>query len=68
LIYYEFSKKKPISKINKRILEKKTFNSDTWQHQSMPRGMLTSAWRHWWGQYLLMSAVGPADVIVDGQR
>jgi hypothetical protein len=43
LIYYEFSKKKPISEINKRISEKKTFSSDTRQHQSVPRVMLTSA-------------------------
>jgi hypothetical protein len=43
LIYYEFSKEKPISEINKRISEKKTNNSDTWQNQSVPRGMLMSA-------------------------
>jgi hypothetical protein len=43
LIYYEFSKEKPISGINKRISEKKTFSSDIWQHQSIPHGMLTPA-------------------------
>jgi hypothetical protein len=39
-IYYEFYKDKPISKINKK---RKTVSSDTWQHQSVPRGMLTSS-------------------------
>jgi hypothetical protein len=34
---------KPISEINKRILEKKTFSSDAWQHLSVPCGMLASA-------------------------
>jgi hypothetical protein len=40
LIYYDFSKEKPISEINKRLSEKKSHNSDTWQHKSMPHGML----------------------------
>jgi hypothetical protein len=69
LIYYKFSKEKPLSEINKKIWKRKTLSSDTWQHQGMPRAMLMSAE----GQYLLTLVVGPGDVSIDqstlnGQR
>jgi len=50
LIYYEFSKVKAFSGINKRLSKKEKHRGDTWQHQSVPRQQMTSA-------------VGPADVI-----
>jgi hypothetical protein len=44
LIYYEFSKEKPISEINKEFLEKKNQTTGTrGSIQGVPRGMLTSA-------------------------
>jgi hypothetical protein len=43
LIYYEFSKEKPISEINKRISEKKIIKQGHVAAQGVPRGMLTSA-------------------------
>ena len=68
LIYYELTKIKTFSRINKWLSKKEKQRGDTWQRQSVPRGMMTSAWRHHDvtpGSALLTSAVGPADVSVD---
>jgi len=43
LIYYEFSKVKAFSGINKRLSKKEKHKGDMWQHQSVPHGMMTSA-------------------------
>jgi len=68
LIYYEFSKIKSISKINKGLSKKKNHRGDTWQHQDVPRGMLTSSSRQRdvtkWVR-LLTLAVGPVDISID---
>ena len=46
LNYYELSKIKAFSEITKWLSEKEIHRGDTWQHQSVPRGMMTSARRH----------------------
>jgi hypothetical protein len=56
-----FLRKNLFLKLIKEFQKRKTHSSDTWHHQSLPRGMLTSAG----GQYQLTSAVGPADIIID---
>ena len=61
LNYCEFSKIKAFSGINKWLSKKEKHRGDTWQHQSVPRGMMMSPQ----GSGRLMSAVGPADVSID---
>jgi len=68
LIYYEFSKIKSISKINKGLSKKKNHRGDTWQHRDVPHGMLMSSSRQRdvtkWVR-LLTLAVGPVDISID---
>jgi hypothetical protein len=64
-----FLRKNLFLKLIKEFQKSRPENRDTWQHQGVPRGMLTSAG----GSGMLTSAVGPADVSVDrstltGQR
>jgi hypothetical protein len=41
--YYEFSRENLFLKLIKEFWKRKSLSSNTWQHQSVPRGMLTSA-------------------------
>ena len=62
--YYDFSKIKVFSRINKRLSIKEKHRGDTRQHQSVPHQhdiIMTSPGE----SVLLTSAVGPADVSVD---
>ena len=62
--YYDFSKIKVFSRINKRLSIKENHKGDTRQHQSVPRQhdiIMTSTGE----SVLLTSAVGPTDVSVD---